>query len=114
MIYPLSAMRAAMKAAHEVLATLRAEGTQRGLIDRMQTRGELYDLIGYQEWEARDAAYFSGAADGAGTLTPDLSREGEGEIVTRGRRRRRASPRPSRRGRGRSHDARYGLPDGAG
>ncbi len=79
-IYPLSAMRAAMKAAYEVLATLRAEGTQRGLIDRMQTRGELYDLIGYQEWEARDAAYFSGAPDGAGTLTPALS---QGEAGTR-------------------------------
>jgi methylisocitrate lyase len=74
-IYPLSAMRAAMKAANEVLATLRAEGTQRGLIDRMQTRGELYELIGYQEWEARDAAYFSGAPGGAGTLAPARSRE---------------------------------------
>jgi methylisocitrate lyase len=72
-IYPLSAMRAAMKAAFEVLATLRSEGTQRGLIDRMQTRRELYDLIGYDEWEARDAAYSSAAADRVGTLTPSLS-----------------------------------------
>ena len=77
-IYPLSAMRAAMKAAYEVLATLRAEGTQRGLIDRMQTRSELYDLIGYQEWEARDAAYFSGAG-GAGTLNPALSQAERGK-----------------------------------
>jgi methylisocitrate lyase len=59
-IYPLSALRAAMRAAHDVLATLRAEGTQRGCIERMQTRAELYDLIDYQQWEARDAAYFGG------------------------------------------------------
>jgi methylisocitrate lyase len=63
-IYPLSALRAAMKAANEVLTALRAEGTQRGLVDRMQTRAELYDLIGYHEWEARDAAYFSGTSAG--------------------------------------------------
>ncbi len=53
-------MRAAMKAAGEVLAALREEGTQRRLLDRMQSRAELYDLIGYREWEARDTAYFGG------------------------------------------------------
>jgi methylisocitrate lyase len=63
-IYPLSALRAAMKAANEVLATLRAEGTQRTLLERMQSRAELYDLLGYSEWEARDAAYFSGNSGG--------------------------------------------------
>jgi methylisocitrate lyase len=57
-IYPLSPFRAAMKAATEVLATLREHGTQRGLLEKMQTRAELYDLLGYDEWEARDAAYF--------------------------------------------------------
>jgi methylisocitrate lyase len=58
-IYPLSAFRAAMNAAREVLETLRERGTQRGLLDRMQSRAELYDLLGYKEWEARDSAYFS-------------------------------------------------------
>ena len=61
-IYPLSALRAAMKAAHEVLSALREKGTQAPLLDRMQSRAELYDLIGYKEWEARDAAYFGGGA----------------------------------------------------
>ena len=48
-IYPLSAFRAAMNAAGEVLKTLREQGTQRDMLDRMQTRAELYDLLGYAE-----------------------------------------------------------------
>jgi methylisocitrate lyase len=58
-IYPLSAFRAAMNAASELLACLRDQGTQRGLLEKMQTRAELYDLLGYDEWEARDQAYFT-------------------------------------------------------
>jgi methylisocitrate lyase len=58
-IYPLSALRAAMHAAHEVLQTLRDQGTQKGLLDQMQTRAELYDLLGYNDWEARDRSYFA-------------------------------------------------------
>ena len=57
-IYPLTAFRAAMNAAKDVLETLREQGTQRGLLDRMQTRAELYDLLGYSEWESRDRSYF--------------------------------------------------------
>jgi methylisocitrate lyase len=57
-LYPLTAFRAAMKAAEQTLAHLRAHGTQRDLLDRMQTRAELYDLLGYHDWEARDRAYF--------------------------------------------------------
>jgi methylisocitrate lyase len=58
-LYPLTAFRAAMHAAERALAELRDEGTQRGLLDRMQTRAELYDLLGYTDWEARDRAYFA-------------------------------------------------------
>jgi methylisocitrate lyase len=57
-IYPLSAFRAAMKAATQLLMSLRREGTQRGLLEQMQTRSELYDLLGYHDWETRDAGYF--------------------------------------------------------
>ena len=57
-LYPLTAFRAAMKAAEETLIHLRDHGTQRDLLGRMQTRAELYDLLGYAEWEARDRAYF--------------------------------------------------------
>jgi len=66
MLYPLTAFRAAMKAAEETLAHLRDHGTQRDLLPRMQTRAELYDLLGYEEWEARDRAYFDGGGPGVG------------------------------------------------
>jgi methylisocitrate lyase len=59
-LYPLTAFRAAMKAAEETLAELRRRGTQRGRLDRMQTRAELYEAIDYADWEARDRAYFGG------------------------------------------------------
>ncbi len=62
-LYPLTAFRAAMKAAEETLAHLRDRGTQREIIGRMQTRAELYDLLGYEQWEARDRAYFGRGPD---------------------------------------------------
>ncbi len=60
-IYPLTAFRAAMRAAEQVLETLLEQGTQRDLLHRMQTRTELYDLLGYSDWERRDQAYFTAA-----------------------------------------------------
>jgi methylisocitrate lyase len=57
-LYPLTAFRAAMRAAEEMLVELRDRGTQRARINRMQTRAELYDLLGYDRWEQRDRAYF--------------------------------------------------------
>jgi methylisocitrate lyase len=59
-LYPLTAFRAAMKAATETLAELRTRGTQRGLLGRMQTRAELYDLLRYDDWEARDRSFMGG------------------------------------------------------
>jgi methylisocitrate lyase len=59
-LYPLTVMRAAMHAAEQTLRTLRDQGSQRDLLDRMQSRAELYDLLGYTDWEARDRAYFAG------------------------------------------------------
>ncbi|HWE36991.1 MAG TPA: isocitrate lyase/phosphoenolpyruvate mutase family protein, partial [Isosphaeraceae bacterium] len=59
-LYPLTAFRAAMKAAEETLRALRDAGTQRGELGRMQSRAELYDLLGYADWEARDRSYFGG------------------------------------------------------
>jgi methylisocitrate lyase len=52
-LYPLSAFRAMNKAALNVYQTLRREGTQKDVIDTMQTRMELYDAIGYHEFERR-------------------------------------------------------------
>jgi methylisocitrate lyase len=52
-IYPLSGFRAMSAAALAVYGTLRREGTQRSVIDRMQTRDELYDVLGYHDYERK-------------------------------------------------------------
>jgi methylisocitrate lyase len=57
-LYPLTAFRAASAAAEQTLRDLRDTGSQRSSLTRMQTRQELYDLIGYTNWEERDRAYF--------------------------------------------------------
>jgi methylisocitrate lyase len=61
-LYPLSAFRAMSKAAEAVYAAIRTDGTQKSVIDRMQTRAELYDVLGYHEYEQRLDQLF-----GAGT-----------------------------------------------
>jgi len=53
-LFPLTAFRAAMRAAEAVYAELAATGTQSGLLDRMQTRAELYDLLRYPDYAALD------------------------------------------------------------
>ncbi len=50
-LYPLSAFRAMNKAAEAVYEAIRKEGTQSSVIDLMQTREELYERIGYHEYE---------------------------------------------------------------
>jgi methylisocitrate lyase len=52
-LYPLSAFRAMSKAAERVYAELRAQGTQKGVLDTMQTRVELYDVLGYMDYEKK-------------------------------------------------------------
>jgi methylisocitrate lyase len=52
-LYPLSAFRAANKAAQNVFQTLRRDGTQQAVVDTMQTRKELYDSIGYWDYERK-------------------------------------------------------------
>jgi methylisocitrate lyase len=52
-LYPLSAFRAMNKAAEHVFETIRREGTQRAVLDVMQTREELYERINYHEFEAK-------------------------------------------------------------
>ncbi len=61
-LYPLTAFRVAMKAAEEALGELFHQQTQRGLIPRMQTRAELYELLGYDDYDQRDQLYFGGPA----------------------------------------------------
>jgi methylisocitrate lyase len=57
-LYPLTALRAAMRAAAETLVILRDQGHQRDALPRMMTRAELYDLLGYTDYEQRDRSYF--------------------------------------------------------
>jgi methylisocitrate lyase len=57
-LYPVTALRVAMKAVEAALAMLADEGTQATLLDLMQTREELYDLLDYSDYEARDREHF--------------------------------------------------------
>ncbi len=50
-LYPLSAFRAMSAAALAVYETIRGDGTQQAVVDTMQTRTELYDVLGYQAYE---------------------------------------------------------------
>jgi methylisocitrate lyase len=52
-LYPLSAFRAMNKAALLVYDTIRREKTQKNVLHTMQTREQLYDAIGYWEFENR-------------------------------------------------------------
>jgi methylisocitrate lyase len=52
-LYPLSAFRAAARASLEVYAAIRREGTQAGVLERMQTRAELYDVLRYHDYERK-------------------------------------------------------------
>jgi methylisocitrate lyase len=59
-LYPLSAFRAMNRAALNVYEAIRRDGTQNNVLDSMQTRMELYDTIGYHEFERRLDALFAG------------------------------------------------------
>ncbi|HHR6130950.1 TPA: methylisocitrate lyase [Providencia alcalifaciens] len=58
-LYPLSAFRAMNKAAEQVYATLRQQGTQKNVVSLMQTREELYKSINYYQYEEKLDALFS-------------------------------------------------------
>jgi methylisocitrate lyase len=60
-LYPLSAFRAMSAAAAAVYDGIRGEGTQQGLIGRMQTRAELYEVLDYHAFEAKLDALFAQA-----------------------------------------------------
>jgi methylisocitrate lyase len=52
-LYPLSAFRAMSLAAQRVYRAIRNDGTQQNVIDQMQTREELYRVLGYEEYERK-------------------------------------------------------------
>ncbi|NKB32003.1 MAG: methylisocitrate lyase [Pseudomonadales bacterium] len=59
-LYPLSAFRAMSKAALDVYQTISINGDQTAIVDRMQTRTELYEVLGYHAYEDKLDALFEG------------------------------------------------------
>ena len=52
-LYPLSAFRAASAASAEVYTAIRRDGSQKAAVEKMQTRAELYDVLGYHAYEEK-------------------------------------------------------------
>ncbi len=59
-LYPLSAFRAMNSAALKVYSSLRNEGTQQNVVELMQSRAELYDYLGYHDYEQKLDKLLSG------------------------------------------------------
>lgn len=57
-LYPVTTLRMALRAAQTTLLAIRDQGHQRDLLPQMLTRAELYDLLGYAGYEERDRTYF--------------------------------------------------------
>jgi len=77
-LYPLTAFRAMNKAALNVYRTLRRDGTQRAVIDTMQTRAELYDFLGYHAYEDKLDGLFRQRKTTAPHPGPSPRARGEG------------------------------------
>ncbi|MBX3033180.1 MAG: methylisocitrate lyase [Bdellovibrionaceae bacterium] len=58
-IYPVTTFRLAMKATEDGLKAIKAQGTQEGILDRMQHRKELYELTRYEEYNSFDQNIFN-------------------------------------------------------
>jgi methylisocitrate lyase len=56
-IFPMTAFRVMLKSIDEAYAELLKTGTQAGLLDKMRTRAELYESLGYTEYDALDARW---------------------------------------------------------
>ncbi len=59
-LYPLSAFRAMSRAAEAVYGAIRKDGTQKSVVDSMQTRTELYDVLDYHSYEDKLDKLFQG------------------------------------------------------
>ena len=58
-LYPLSAFRAMSAAAVDVYQSILSQGDQKAVVDSMQTRAELYDVLNYHQFEAKLDALFT-------------------------------------------------------
>jgi methylisocitrate lyase len=70
-IWPVSSLRVAAKAIGELYAELKAKGTAEAMLDRMQTRAELYETIGYSDYKSLDESV------AASVVPPYLERRGQ-------------------------------------
>jgi len=70
-LYPLSASRAMARAAERVYRHIREDGTQEAVIETMQTRDELYDVLGYHEYEDKLDALFERQGESAKAKAKD-------------------------------------------
>lgn len=59
-LFPVTLLRAAMKAVETTLREIAATGSQQGVLPALQTRAELYELLDYDGYDTRDRAYFGG------------------------------------------------------
>jgi methylisocitrate lyase len=55
-IWPVTSLRVSAKATEDLYVELKAKGSAEALVPRMQTRGELYNTIGYHQYEALDSS----------------------------------------------------------
>ena len=62
-IFPVTTFRASMRASMEVLREIMERGTQKHILDRLMTRREFYELIGYYQYEERDREIASKAEE---------------------------------------------------
>ncbi|ODS31925.1 MAG: Methylisocitrate lyase [Candidatus Scalindua rubra] len=53
-LFPLTAFRVMLKSVADALSKLKVEGTQEAFIEEMMTRKELYEIIGYEDYEEID------------------------------------------------------------
>jgi methylisocitrate lyase len=58
-IYPVTTLRLAMKAVTDGLSEIKTKGTQEGVVEKMQTRKELYELTQYEQYNAMDQNIFN-------------------------------------------------------
>ncbi|WP_394823865.1 methylisocitrate lyase [Pendulispora albinea] len=69
-LYPLSAFRAMNRAADDVYRAIRRDGTQKHVLSSMQTRAELYDVIGYHAYEQKLDALFAQRPNDSSAANP--------------------------------------------
>lgn len=68
-IYPVTSLRLAMKTVEESFETIQEEDTQESLLDQMQTRQELYDLLQYPRYNTFDDTIYNFSLDNDGSET---------------------------------------------